>query len=63
MVYGWLVNLNWAGQWSHGIKIYPAIAYRHAIWMLPVAFFVAMIFAMLIRETRCQSNVVAMDES
>jgi MFS family permease len=56
-LYGKLMDMNWRGQVSHGAHIYSPHAYLIAMWIMPIAFVVALIAALMLKETRCKDLV------
>ena len=51
---GWLLNLNWGGKMSNGIKVYSVAAYHSSVIILPFCFILAIIVACFIKETNCK---------
>ncbi len=56
---GWLLDLNWDGALLDGARVYSAQAYRLAFSSLLVMNGLALVFAILLRETRCRPVVSA----
>lgn len=56
-LYGKLMDMNWQGKALHGAHVYSPHAYLMAMWILPIAFVVALIAALLLKETRCKDLV------
>ena len=56
-LYGKLMDMNWQGKLSHGVHIYSPHAYLIAMWIMPIAFVVALIAALMLKETRCRDLV------
>ncbi len=54
MVFGWIVDLNWQGKFHEGLKVYSGHAYYMAMYLFPVAFIVALLAAIFIKETYCK---------
>jgi len=54
VVFGWLLDLSWKGTSLNGIRIYGVHAYSVAIWLLPIAFILALIVSVFLKETRCE---------
>ena len=50
---GWLLDLNWDGALQDGARLYSAEAFRVALGSLIVVNLLALVFALLLRETRC----------
>jgi MFS family permease len=56
-LFGWLLDKHWDGTKLHNMPIYNAADYHFAWMVFPIMFFVALIIAFFIKETRCQSIV------
>ena len=56
-LFGLLLALHWKGVYHNGTPIYSAANYHFAMNILPVAFVVSLIAALLIRETYCKRLV------
>lgn len=54
-VVGMLLDLGWAGEIADGARVYPLEAYVMACSALPAAVALAMLAAVLIRETHCRN--------
>jgi MFS family permease len=54
-LYGYIMQQHWNGKMVHGIKLYPAAAYNHAMWILPITFIVSILLACCLKETHCKS--------
>jgi predicted MFS family arabinose efflux permease len=52
---GWLLDLNWDGQFEAGRRLYSTAAYDTAMWVLPVMAAVAVLLALLVRETHART--------
>ena len=50
-----LLNLNWHHHVIHGIPVYSSNSYHLAFMIMPVAFLIALIAALFIKETRCRA--------
>ncbi len=55
-LFGWLIDLHAHTNILVQPITYSAADFRFAIWMLPVTFFIALIAAVFIKETFCQSK-------
>ena len=53
-VAGRILDISGAHHRLHGVIQYSAAAYHHALVILPAAFVIALVMALLIRETRCK---------
>jgi len=58
---GWLLDMNWDGTLIAGSRIYSVDAYKVALFSLVIGGVVAVVMALLVRETRCR-NVFLSDE-
>jgi hypothetical protein len=52
-LFGWLIDLH-AKTSGGAAHIYSAADFKFATWLLPIAFVVGLIAAMLIKETYCR---------
>lgn len=48
---GWLLDLSWDGRFEAGRRQYSTAAYDNALWVLPVCAGIAVLLALLVRET------------
>lgn len=53
---GWLLNLHWNGAIVNGKPIYSVADYHFAMIVIPISFLVALLAALLIRETNCRQH-------
>jgi MFS family permease len=54
-LFGWLMDLKWDGNMINQIPFYSVFAYRLAMGIMPIAFVLGLIAALLIRETYGQA--------
>jgi MFS family permease len=54
-VVGMLLDLGWAGEVADGARVYPLAAYAAACGALPIAVALAILAALLVRETHCRN--------
>ncbi|GJM06754.1 MAG: MFS transporter [marine bacterium B5-7] len=54
--FGWLMDKAWSGKVIHGVPVYSVTDYRTALTILPIVFGLALIAAILLRETYCRSQ-------
>ncbi|MCL5260855.1 MAG: MFS transporter [Gammaproteobacteria bacterium] len=54
-LFGTLLDLNWHGKLFHGVPVHSVADYRLALWMFPIAFFVAIITLLVGKETHCKT--------
>lgn len=54
--FGWILESNWDHTIVNGVSIYTRQDFNHAMWMMPVAFGIALVISFLIRETYCKSQ-------
>lgn len=55
--FGWLMSLHWDGTMVDNAPVYSAHDFFNAMLIMPVAFVVGLIVALLIKETFCKSQV------
>lgn len=53
-VFGAIMDQHWLGMISDGLRVYPEHAYQLAMLLLPIAFLIALIIGLLLRETHCR---------
>lgn len=53
-LFGYIMHEYWDGKISNGIPVYNLASFHHAMLILPIAFAVSIVMAMLIKETFCQ---------
>ncbi len=53
---GWLLNLHWNGAIINGEPIYSVTDYHFAMTVIPISFLVALLAALLMRETFCRQE-------
>jgi MFS family permease len=56
---GWLLDVNWDGTTLEGVRIYSVQAYNMALLSLVACGVVAIVMALLIRETHCRNVFTA----
>jgi MFS family permease len=56
-LFGWLLERNWNFKIINNEHIYSVHDFNTAMWIMPIAFFVAIAVACMIRETYCESQV------
>lgn len=61
-VMGWLLDLNWDGEMVAGARLYSVEAYQIAFLVLLASGIVAVVSALLVRETRCRPVTVILDK-
>ena len=54
MLFGLIMDWHWDGTIVEGMRIYSASNYHFAITIMPVAFLIALIAALFLRETYCK---------
>lgn len=52
-VFPMLLNLEWNHKMAHGIPLYSTADYHIAFLIMPIAFLLSLLAAMLVRETNC----------
>ncbi len=53
--FGWVMELNGAHHIVNGVIIYSEQDYYYAMWIMPIAFVIALITTFFIRETYCNA--------
>lgn len=56
-LYGVILDLSWSGETTAGVHMHSIADYRYALWMLPISFIIAIILAILGKETHCKKIV------
>jgi MFS family permease len=56
-LFGWMMEKNWDHTMSNGTPIYSNQDFLNAMMIMPIAFVIGLVVAMLIRETYCKSQV------
>lgn len=51
-LFGYIMERNWDGIRVHHVAIYSTQAYEHAMWILPISFFVSLILAFFVKEPK-----------
>lgn len=54
-LFGWLMDSHWQGKIIDNVRIYSADDYHRALFILPIAFIVALLATFLMRETNCKA--------
>ena len=52
-VFPMLLNLEWSHKMAHGIPLYSVSDYHVAFLIMPIAFLLSLLAAMMVRETHC----------
>jgi predicted MFS family arabinose efflux permease len=60
---GWLLDMNWDGTLIAGSRIYSVEAYNVALFSLVTGGVIAVVMALMVRETRCQNVFSKTDKS
>lgn len=55
-LFGWLMDLKWDHTMVNGMPIYSASNYHLAMLIMPIAFAMALIMALLAKETYCKTK-------
>lgn len=53
-LFGWAMELHWNHAMKEGVPVFAASDMLNAMWIMPIAFIVAFIIALLMKETNCQ---------
>lgn len=51
---GVLLDMNWTGQISNGMRIYSSASYTFALSLMPIALLLAVILSFFLKETYCK---------
>lgn len=55
--FGWIMEQSGNHEVVNGMTVYTAANFNHAMWIMPIAFVLAFVIALFIRETNCKSQV------
>lgn len=55
-LFGWLMDLHWSGLVIKTVAIYSAGDYLRGMTIMPIAFVIGLLAALLMRETHCQPH-------
>jgi len=55
--FGWLIDLNWQGKIINNTPVYSPHDFFYAMMIMPIAFVLSLIIALLIKETYCKPQV------
>ena len=53
-VFGMIIDSFWTGEHANGLHLYSAHAFHQAMLIFPISLVIALVCALLIRETRCR---------
>ncbi|MFU8797742.1 MAG: MFS transporter [Gammaproteobacteria bacterium] len=56
ILFGLIMDWHWDGTMAEGMRVYSASNYQFAISIMPIAFLIALIAALCLRETHCKSK-------
>jgi MFS family permease len=56
-LFGWTMGLSWDGTMVNGAPVYSAHDFLNAMLVMPIAFVIGLVVALLIKETYCKSQV------
>lgn len=56
--FGRLLDMHWSGKIVDGLPVYSVADFRFAMWIFPIAFFIALIATYFIRETHCKNELI-----
>lgn len=54
-VFAWVLQWSWHGQYAGHLPVYSAADYVTAMWIIPVAFLVALLISLCLKETHAKS--------
>jgi MFS family permease len=52
-LFGRLLDLNWQGQMIDNVRVYSASNFHFALMIIPIAFVLAFLISLFVRETHC----------
>jgi len=55
-LFGWLIKSHWQHTFIHGTPLYALSDYYHAMFIMPISFFVAFLLVFFIKETHCKQH-------
>jgi MFS family permease len=55
-IFGWLLGLHWQHTYHNGVPLYSHMDYEIAMSIMPIAFVIACVTAIIIRETYCKAR-------
>ena len=57
-LFGWILDFFWTGQQaSNGVRLYSAVEYHDAMWILPICCVVGLLVSLfLVQETHCKRH-------
>lgn len=53
-IVGWFLDLQWTGHMQNGLRVYSGLAFKNALIVLPIFCLLALVFALLTKETHCR---------
>ncbi len=53
--FAYLMQRQWHSIYVHGIPVYTLSEYRLALSIMPIAFIIALVFAFIVKDTRCKA--------
>lgn len=59
---GWLIDLNWDGQYNDGVPVYSVADYRFALMILPVCLIISLFLLKFMKETHPKSGSTQRDQ-
>jgi len=57
ILFGAIMDWHWDGTMAEGVRVYSMANYQFAITIMPIAFLIALIAALFLRETYCKTRV------
>lgn len=55
--FGWIMDLRGTHEIINGVPIYTAADFNLAMWIMPIAFILALVVSLFIKETYCKPQV------
>lgn len=56
-LFGWMMEKNWDHSMLNGMPVYSPQDFLNALLIMPIAFVIGLVIALLIKETFCKSQV------
>ena len=57
-LFGWVLDLGWAGEVENGVRVYAAADYRGGLWLMFAFAVIALLGTLRITETRCRNLTI-----
>lgn len=54
--FGWIMALHWDKTMENNAPVYSAHDFMNAMWIMPIAFVIGIVIALMMKETYCKSQ-------